>query len=193
MLTLTDLAGAGGSSTGAVQSARRGADGGESLATCMRHPQPQPPDADHAAVDLARGEPALFPAHGSAVGVAGMHPPSGLRPDHPRRGRRSRKGYSRIHYLTRPRPFPAADVRRPPLSSTIATGWSSPRTSSTSPRRASTGWPGTSGAVNLTRSATPSGVVSLNAMHAQLLGSPAPQSRDRIYVVCWPRVSARRT
>lgn len=28
-------------------------------------------------------------------------------------------------------------------------------------------------------------VVSLNSMHAQLGGLPAPQSRDRIYVVCW--------
>lgn len=28
-------------------------------------------------------------------------------------------------------------------------------------------------------------VVSLNSMHAQSLGSPAPQSRDRIYIVCW--------
>jgi DNA (cytosine-5)-methyltransferase 1 len=28
-------------------------------------------------------------------------------------------------------------------------------------------------------------VVSLNSMHAQALGLPAPQSRDRIYVVCW--------
>lgn len=28
-------------------------------------------------------------------------------------------------------------------------------------------------------------VVSLNSMHAQMLGAPAPQSRDRIYVVCW--------
>ncbi|SDT36598.1 DNA (cytosine-5)-methyltransferase 1 [Jiangella sp. DSM 45060] len=28
-------------------------------------------------------------------------------------------------------------------------------------------------------------VVSLNSMHAQALGSPAPQSRDRLYVVCW--------
>lgn len=28
-------------------------------------------------------------------------------------------------------------------------------------------------------------VVSLNSMHAQALGRPAPQSRDRIYVVCW--------
>lgn len=28
-------------------------------------------------------------------------------------------------------------------------------------------------------------VVSLNSMHAQMLGSPAPQSRDRIYIVCW--------
>lgn len=28
-------------------------------------------------------------------------------------------------------------------------------------------------------------VVSLNSMHAQLLGDPAPQSRDRIYIVCW--------
>lgn len=29
-------------------------------------------------------------------------------------------------------------------------------------------------------------VVSLNSMHAQLFGAPAPQSRDRIYIVCWP-------
>lgn len=28
-------------------------------------------------------------------------------------------------------------------------------------------------------------VVSLNSMHAQTLGLPAPQSRDRIYIVCW--------
>jgi DNA (cytosine-5)-methyltransferase 1 len=29
-------------------------------------------------------------------------------------------------------------------------------------------------------------VVSLNSMHAQAFGTPAPQSRDRIYVVAWP-------
>lgn len=29
-------------------------------------------------------------------------------------------------------------------------------------------------------------VMSLNSMHAQLFGAPAPQSRDRIYVVAWP-------
>lgn len=29
-------------------------------------------------------------------------------------------------------------------------------------------------------------VVSLNSMHAQAFGAPAPQSRDRIYIVCWP-------
>ncbi len=28
-------------------------------------------------------------------------------------------------------------------------------------------------------------VVSLNSMHAKALGDPAPQSRDRIYIVCW--------
>ena len=28
-------------------------------------------------------------------------------------------------------------------------------------------------------------VVSLNSMHAQAYGMPAPQSRDRIYIVCW--------
>ncbi|HET7406652.1 MAG TPA: DNA cytosine methyltransferase [Mycobacteriales bacterium] len=28
-------------------------------------------------------------------------------------------------------------------------------------------------------------VVSLNSMHAQALGLPAPQSRDRLYIVCW--------
>ena len=30
-------------------------------------------------------------------------------------------------------------------------------------------------------------VVSLNSMHAQALGMPAPQSRDRIYIVAWRR------
>ena len=29
-------------------------------------------------------------------------------------------------------------------------------------------------------------VVSLNSMHAQTFGAPAPQSRDRIYIVAWP-------
>lgn len=29
-------------------------------------------------------------------------------------------------------------------------------------------------------------VMSLNSMHAQLFGAPAPQSRDRIYIVAWP-------
>ena len=30
-------------------------------------------------------------------------------------------------------------------------------------------------------------VVSLNSMHAATFGDPAPQSRDRIYIVCWRR------
>lgn len=30
-------------------------------------------------------------------------------------------------------------------------------------------------------------VVSLNSMHAQALGAPAPQSRDRLYVLAWPQ------
>lgn len=30
-------------------------------------------------------------------------------------------------------------------------------------------------------------IVSLNSMHAQLGGLPAPQSRDRLYVVAWPK------
>lgn len=30
-------------------------------------------------------------------------------------------------------------------------------------------------------------VVSLNSMHAQFAGDPAPQSRDRLYVVAWPK------
>ena len=34
-------------------------------------------------------------------------------------------------------------------------------------------------------------VVSLNAMHSQARGLPAPQSRDRVYVVCW-RTRGRR-
>lgn len=28
-------------------------------------------------------------------------------------------------------------------------------------------------------------VISLNSMHAQTFGAPAPQSRDRIYIACW--------
>jgi DNA (cytosine-5)-methyltransferase 1 len=30
-------------------------------------------------------------------------------------------------------------------------------------------------------------VISLNAMHSQAFGMPAPQSRDRLYVVAWPK------
>lgn len=30
-------------------------------------------------------------------------------------------------------------------------------------------------------------VVSLNSMHAQMAGDPAPQSRDRLYIVAWPK------
>ena len=30
-------------------------------------------------------------------------------------------------------------------------------------------------------------VTSLNSMHAQALGMPAPQSRDRLYIVAWPK------
>lgn len=33
-------------------------------------------------------------------------------------------------------------------------------------------------------------VVSLNSMHAQLMGDPAPQSRDRLYIVAWPQREA---
>ena len=33
-------------------------------------------------------------------------------------------------------------------------------------------------------------VVSLNSMHAQLMGDPAPQSRDRLYIVAWPQGEA---
>jgi DNA (cytosine-5)-methyltransferase 1 len=33
-------------------------------------------------------------------------------------------------------------------------------------------------------------VVSLNSMHAQTFGAPAPQSRDRIYIVAWPENAA---
>lgn len=29
-------------------------------------------------------------------------------------------------------------------------------------------------------------IVSLNSMHAQLAGPPAPQSRDRLYIIAWP-------
>lgn len=30
-------------------------------------------------------------------------------------------------------------------------------------------------------------VISLNSMHAQMAGLPAPQSRDRLYIAAWPR------
>lgn len=33
-------------------------------------------------------------------------------------------------------------------------------------------------------------VVSLNSMHAQMLGLPAPQSRDRLYILAWPEGEA---
>lgn len=33
-------------------------------------------------------------------------------------------------------------------------------------------------------------IVSLNSMHAQMMGLPAPQSRDRLYIIAWPEGEA---
>lgn len=187
MLTLTDLfAGAGGSSTGAVQvpgvELRIAAN---HWATAIEIHNANHPDADHAHVDLHLEDPAYFPktdilwaspecTKWSQAGGGQERPPieEGLfeNPDSDDVRLRSRLlmfDVLRFVEYHRYRLVIVENVVDIAMQRQYATAWQVWRQ-------------------ELSKLGYAFRVVSLNSMHAQLLGPPAPQSRDRLYVVAWP-------
>lgn len=188
MLTLTDLfAGAGGSSTGAVQSGRvevRMAANHWQLA-CDIH-NLNHPDADHAAVDLHEEDPRYFPrtdmlwaspecTKWSQAGSSKTRPAieeglfeDPLSDEAATRSRLLMFDVLRFIEHHRYRLVFVENVVDIATQAKYRLAWHEWRR-------------------QLDGLGYAFRVVSLNAMHAQLLGDPAPQSRDRIYVVCWPK------
>jgi DNA (cytosine-5)-methyltransferase 1 len=187
MLTLTDLfAGAGGSSTGAVQvpgvELRIAAN---HWATAIEIHNANHPDADHAHVDLHLEDPAYFPktdilwaspecTKWSQAGGGQERPPieEGLfeNPDSDDVRLRSRLlMFDVLRFVEhhRYRLVIVENVVDIAMQRQYATAWQVWRQ-------------------ELSKLGYAFRVVSLNSMHAQLLGPPAPQSRDRLYVVAWP-------
>lgn len=187
MITVTDLfAGAGGSSTGAVQVP------GVELRIAANHWQTaieihnaNHPDADHAHVDLHLEDPAYFPktdilwaspecTKWSQAGGGQERPPieEGLfeNPDSDDVRLRSRLlMFDVLRFVEhhRYRLVIVENVVDIAMQRQYATAWQVWRQ-------------------ELSKLGYAFRVVSLNSMHAQLLGPPAPQSRDRLYVVAWP-------
>ena len=198
MITVTDLfCGAGGSSTGASQvpSVKVSfAANHEQTAIDVHHANH--PDTDHAAVDLHEEDPKFFPrttilwaspectkwsqASGgrySSVTEDGDDLLSLLDPEHieedpetaaVRRSRLLMFDVLRFAEHHRYRAMIIENVVDVAVSPRYATPWAL--------------W-----LKSLDRLGYCYRVVSLNSMHAQALGAPAPQSRDRIYIVCWLR------
>lgn len=188
MLTLTDLfAGAGGSSTGAVQTGRvevRMAANHWQLA-CDIH-NLNHPDADHAAVDLHEEDPRYFPrtdmlwaspecTKWSQAGSSKTRPAieeglfeDPLSDEAATRSRLLMFDVLRFIEHHRYRLVFVENVVDIATQAKYRLAWHEWRR-------------------QLDGLGYAFRVVSLNAMHAQLLGDPAPQSRDRIYVVCWPK------
>ena len=198
MITVTDLfCGAGGSSTGASQvpSVKVSfAANHEQTAIDVHHANH--PDTDHAAVDLHEEDPRFFPtttilwaspectkwsqASGgrySSVTEDGDDLLSLLDPEHieedpetaaVRRSRLLMFDVLRFAEHHRYRAMIIENVVDVAVSPRYATPWAL--------------W-----LKSLDRLGYCYRVVSLNSMHAQALGDPAPQSRDRIYIVCWLR------
>lgn len=184
---MTDLfAGAGGSSTGAVQvpgvELRIAAN---HWATAIEIHNANHPDADHAIVDLHLEDPAYFPktdilwaspecTKWSQAGGGQERPPieEGLfeNPDSDDVRLRSRLlMFDVLRFVEhhRYRLVIVENVVDIAMQRQYATAWQVWRQ-------------------ELSKLGYAFRVVSLNSMHAQLLGPPAPQSRDRLYVVAWP-------
>ncbi len=188
-LTLTDLfCGAGGSSTGAV------AVPGVSVRLAANHwdraietHNANHPDTDHLQADISQTDPRYVPTtdvlwaspectnHSKAKGrVAGLKQPDlfgDVLPD--AAAERSRATmwdvvrFAEVH-----------DYRAVLVENVVeVVHWSSPRGSTGSQFR---NWLGAMGNMGYKHK-----LISLNSMHAQKYGLPAPQSRDRVYIAFW--------
>lgn len=184
-LTLTDLfCGAGGSSTGAIQvpgiEVRIAAN---HWALAVETHNTNHPDADHACVDIHREDPGFFPRTDImwaspectkwtvASGKAAAHIDPGLWED-PLADEAAMR--SRMLMFDVPR-FAEHHRYQAIIVENVVDVSTRPQYVAAFER-----W-----LVEMRNLGYECREVYLNAMHAQAAGLPAPQSRDRLYVVCW--------
>lgn len=182
MITLTDMfCGAGGSSTGAIQVP------GVSVRLAMNHwdlaietHNSNHPDADHALADISAADPRFYPTSD----ILWASPEC---TNHSQASGRRRNIDSTPDLFDEVLPDAAADRSR-------ATMWDVPRFAEHHRYKAiitenvvdAAKWilfPSWLDAMD--RLGYDRKIVYLNSMHAQAAGMPAPQSRDRMYVVFW--------
>lgn len=191
-LTVTDLfCGAGGSSTGLVQAGYRVVIAANHWPLAIRSHQLNHPETDHTSANLSQVDPRYFPStdvlwaspectnHSIAKGV-----------------KRLRAMNESLFELDGTRPLEDAAANR-----SRATMWDVPRFAEVHKYRAivienvvdAYRWimfPAWLQAMELLGYRHE--IVWLNSMHAQAAGLPAPQSRDRMYVVFWRKDGKRR-
>jgi len=179
-LTLTDMfCGAGGSSTGAIEVP------GVEVRAAANHWQlavdthnTNHPEAEHICADISQINPRYFPASGPAVGVTGVHQPL------PRQGPQDRLRNSAPSGATRCRTRPrSAAERRCGDVVRFAEHHQYQAIMVENVVEAADWLPFRAWLLAMDALGYDHQFVSLNSMHAHHAGLPAPQSRDRLYVV----------
>ncbi|GAA5198598.1 DNA cytosine methyltransferase [Microbacterium jejuense] len=191
-LTVTDLfCGAGGSSSGLVEAGYRVVIAANHWAKAIESHQINHPETDHAQADISQVDPRYFPRtdvlwaspectnHSIAKGVKrhqaqqqALFELDGKRPQEDAAANRSRATMWDV-----PRFAEAHEYRAIIIENVVdAAKWSQ--------------FPAWLYAMDLL--GYDHDIVWLNSMHAQAGGLPAPQSRDRMYVVFWRRDSKRK-
>lgn len=188
MITATDLfAGAGGSTTGATQAGARVVIAANHWRLAVDTHQANHPDTQHDCADISQVEPRRYPRTDLLLGSpeCTWHSPASGRP-----------GDASQDNLFSPRPLPPEAGER-----SRATMWDIPRFAEyhrypivivENVVEAMTKWqPARAWLMAMDSLGYRHEVISHNAMHAQALGLPAPQSRDRVYVVFWDKKMPR--
>ena len=187
-LTATDLfAGAGGSSTGATQAGVQIRIAANHWRLAVDVHNENHPDTDHDCADISQVDPRRYPRTDLLLASpeCTWHSPAA--------GRRRISDHEPLPIDEKPLPAEAGERSR-------ATMWDVPRFAEYHRYRAvvvenvaeASKWPPfRAWLMAMDSIGYQHEIVCHNSMHAQLAGLPAPQSRDRLYVVFWRRGSKR--
>lgn len=188
MITATDLfAGAGGSSTGATQAGVQVVIAANHWRLAVDVHHENHPDTDHDCADISQVDPRRYPRTHILLGSPECTWHSNAA------GRRRMVGQESLPMGEKPLPLEAGERSR-------ATMWDIPRFAEHHLYRAvivenvveAAKWPPfRAWLMAMDAIGYEHELVCHNSMHAQMAGLPAPQSRDRLYVVFWRRGDKR--